>query len=112
MGGYRRVDEQFRERLVSWSAFVVVWSPVHSSSCGAQLIRRRVGAQLVRRRQSAGVGVGAFGSGSVRVSETRAARTRGADGTPGKFLFLLFLFHLVFWGVCVCEASSDRVELE
>ena len=62
-------------------------------------VRRPVRAQLVRRRQSAGVGVGAFGGGSVYVRETRAARTRGADGTQGKFLFL---FHLVFWGVCVC----------
>ena len=62
---------------------------VRSSSCGAR---------FVRRRQSAGVGVGAFGGGSVCVEETRAARIRGADGTQGKSLFLFFSFGFL----CVC----------
>ena len=95
--GKRRVDKLGIalgvRRRVEPGLFVVVWSPVCSLSCGAQFVRRRV---------SAGVGVGAFGGGSVCVRESRAARTRGADGTQGKFLFLLFHFHLVFWGVCVC----------
>ena len=71
-----------------------------SSSCGAR---------FVRRRQSAGVGVGAFGGGSVCVEETRAARIRGADGTQGKSpLYFFFIWVLV----CVCrEASSGKVEL-
>ena len=51
---------------------------------------------------SAGVGVGAFGGGSVCAEETRAARIRGADGTQGSPLSL-FLFHL---GFCVCVCVS------
>ena len=71
---------------------------VRSSSCGAR---------VVRRRQSASVGVGAFGCGSVCAEETRAARIQGADGTQGSPLSL-FLFHLGFC-VCVCrEASSAK----
>ena len=43
--------------------------------------------------------------------ETRAARTRGADGTQGKFLFLYFFLSGFIWGVCVCrEALSVKVE--
>ena len=57
-------------------------------------------AKLVRRRQSAGVGVGAFGCGSVSVEETRAARIRGADGTPGKSIY--YFFFIWVFGVCVC----------
>ena len=80
------------ETVVQASSFVVVWSPVRSSSCGAQFIHRR---------PSAGVGVGAFGGGSVCVRETRAARTRASRRNPREVHFL-FLFHLGFWGVCVC----------
>ena len=87
MCGDQRVDEQLGERRVFGG-----WC---SSSSGAQLIRRRVGAQFARHRQSAGVGVGAFGGGSVCVRETRAASRRN----PRE---VIFLFHLGFWGVCVC----------
>ena len=62
-------------------------------------VRCRVGAQLVRRRQSAGVGGGVFDGGSVYVRETRAAKTRASRRNPRE---VVFLFHLGFWGVCVC----------
>ena len=115
------MDEQFRERLVfvngvrhrqsltmkrlvvrgrkrrSWRVVVarrfVVRSPVRSSACGAQ---------FVRRRQSAGVGVGACGCRSTSAEGTRAARIRGADGTQGKSFFIIISFSLGFLRVCVC----------
>ena len=65
-----------------------------------ECIRRRVGAQLVRRRRSAGAVVGAFGGGSVRVRETRAAKTRASRRNPREVHFLS-LFGFI-WGVCEC----------
>ena len=70
-----------------------LFEEVRSSSCGAR---------FVRRRQSAGVGVGAFGGGSVDVEETRAARIRGADGTQGSLFFFSFSFLFIWVFVCVC----------
>ena len=69
------------------------WSPVCSSSCERWRRSRRF-----RRR--------------VRVrEEARADGRKASQRTKGKSLYFLSLF---IWGVCVCvcEASSDRVELE
>ena len=68
-------------------------------------VRRLEPGLFVRRRQSAGVGVGAFGCGSMSVEETRAARIRGADGTKGSLSFVSFSFGVVC--VCVCREASS-----
>ena len=57
------------------------------------------GRRLVRRRVSAGVGVGAFGGGSVcarRHVPTDGRRASGRKGSP------LYFLSLIIWGVCAC----------
>ena len=89
----REFDEQFRERLVLWMVFVVVWSPVDSSSSERWRRSRRF-----RRR--------------VRVCEGDTCRQDTSQPTEPQGSSFSFSFG--FLGcvcVCVCEASSDKVEL-
>jgi len=66
---------------------------------GAFRVWSRARSLVVRRRQSAGVGVGALGCGSVCAEETRAARTRGSPRNAGKSPFLI---SFSFGFLCVC----------
>ena len=80
--------------------------------CSSQFVRRRVESFLGVEPSSFDVeSESALSAAGPRVRrETRAARTRGADGTQGKLVFLLFLSFWVHLGiVCVCcEALSVK----
>ena len=81
---------------------------------GALFVRRVEPGSFVRRRQSAGVGAGAFGC-KLRELLGLPRRHVPTDGrrASGQKGSLLYFFSLgFFWGVCVCEASSVRIELE
>jgi len=124
---YRRVDKQRRSflgwisasgravqgaagfvdgvrRRVEPSSFVVVWSPAHSSSCWSPV--RSSPSECWRRSRRF--------RRRVRVREGNTCRqdTR-CRRNPREVPFSFISFSLGFLGcVCVCEASSDRVELE
>ena len=84
----REFDDQFRERLVLWMVFVVVWSPVHSSSCERWRRSRRF-----RRR--------------VRVCEGDTCRQDTSQPTEPQGSSFSFSFGVLG---CVCVCVRPRLE--
>ena len=85
-----------------------------SRSCGRRVCgtaqgcpREKEGEELLRDDDQ----VCAADKARIHLAGTRSGQRPAPGRRQGSSLFL---FHLVFWGVCVCvcEASSDRVELE